>query len=236
MIIHKKTIDSTNTFSLQLTNEKKIAFGTMVIADEQTKGRGRYKRKWVSEKGNLFCSIILQSDDCFADAGKVSFAASLAILETLEHFGAKDIALKWPNDVLVNNKKISGILIETDGKKQGVMIVGIGVNLKQAPRTKTNYPATSLFDEIGKEINPKTFAIYMRVRLLDLLKQDKLNKLWESHAINKNKEIQINLKDKALTGIFKGINKQGHLKLELQNGEKITISAGDVFFDDKKAI
>ena len=230
MIIHKKTIGSTNDLALELAKEKKTTFGTMVIADEQTKGRGRYKRKWVSEKGNLFCSIIIHSDNCFADAGKVSFAASLAILETLEHFGAQQVSLKWPNDVLVDNKKISGILIETDGNKQGVMVIGIGVNLKHAPKRTTNYPATSLSEIVGKDINPKTFSAYMRVRLLELLKRDDLNKLWESHAINRGKEIKINLRNNSLTGIFKGVNKRGHLKLETKDGEKITISAGDVFF------
>lgn len=229
MIIHKKTIDSTNDLALELAKDKKTSFGTMVISDEQTKGRGRYKRKWISEKGNLFCSIILHSDNCFKDAGKVSFAASLAILETLEYFGVENASLKWPNDVLVDNKKISGILIETDGNKEGVMIVGIGVNLKHAPDRTTNYPAIALSDVINKDINPKTFAVYMRVKLLNLLKQDNLNKLWESRAINKGKEIKVNLRNNSIVGIFRGVNKQGHLSLETKDGERITISAGDVF-------
>jgi BirA family transcriptional regulator, biotin operon repressor / biotin---[acetyl-CoA-carboxylase] ligase len=229
MIIHKKTVGSTNDFAMELAKDKKTSFGTMVIADEQTKGRGRYKRRWISEKGNLFCSIITHSDNCFKDAGKVSFAASLAILETLEHFGAKDVSLKWPNDVLVDGKKISGILIETDGKKEGVMIIGIGVNLKAAPERTTNYPAIALSDIINKDINPKTFAIHMRLKLLNLLKQDDLNKLWSSKAMNKEQEIKVNLRNNSIIGIFKGVNKQGHLTLETKDGEKITISAGDVF-------
>lgn len=229
MIIHKQSIPSTNDLALELAKEKKVTFGTMIIADEQTKGRGRYKRQWVSQKGNLFCSIILQSRDCFEDISKVSFASSLAILETLKHFGATDVFLKWPNDVLVKQKKISGILIETEGKKEGAMIVGIGVNLKYAPAKTTNYPAIALSDIIGKDINPKTFAVYMRTRLLDLMKKEDIHKEWLSHALNQGKEIQINLRNNSLTGIFKGVDTRGHLLLETKDGEKITISAGDVF-------
>jgi len=233
MIIHKKTIDSTNTYALELLTTKKLSFGTMIIADSQTKGKGRHKRTWISPEGNLYCSIVLHCNDCFKDISNVSFASSLAVLETLKEFGVeeKKIDLKWPNDVLINNRKISGILIETNGKRDGIMVVGIGVNLKYAPKNTTSkHKAISLKEVIDNEINPKTFAIHLRIKLLDLLKRDDINKLWLSHAININKEINVNIKNKDIKGIFKGIDKSGHLLLEKDDGKKLKISSGDIFF------
>ena len=122
------------------------------------------------------------------------------------------------------------MLIETNGKKEGIMVVGIGVNLKDYPKQTTTYPATSLYNSIDKIIKPKSFAVYMRVRLLHLLKQDDIHKRWLTRAINKNQEIKVNLRNNTIVGIFKGVNKKGHLLLETQEGEKISISAGDVFF------
>ncbi|MCT4575512.1 MAG: biotin--[acetyl-CoA-carboxylase] ligase [Alphaproteobacteria bacterium] len=233
IIIQKKTISSTNNEALELTNSsKKPEFGTMIIAEEQTKGRGRYQRKWVSNKGNLFCSIILNYKNCFEQINQISFASSIAILKTLEKFGVENISLKWPNDVLVNGKKISGVLIETNGKADGSMIVGIGVNLIHYPKEQIHYSATSLLNETNKKVAPIDFAITLRENLIKYSELSNINEEWFKYAANKNKPITVNLKDKTIKGIFTTIDEQGHLILINDKQEKIKISSGDVFLND----
>ena len=120
------------------------AEGLVVVASQQSAGRGRQGRVWESPVGNLYCSVLLRPKNMPHGAGFYSFAASLAVRDAVASFISNTaVTLKWPNDVLVGGKKISGILLEIAGD---ALIVGAGINVTHSPKHAL-YPATSLLEE-----------------------------------------------------------------------------------------
>ena len=146
-IIFKESTQSTNEDAKALPeNADHIA----VCAKTQTGGHGRLGRKWISPAGNLYVSFCIRLDN-LAAAGNYSFLSAVALAQALESFGLKP-QCKWPNDLLIDGKKVSGILLETDGKSR--LIVGIGVNLLPVEAENLLYPVTSLANE-GVETTPR---------------------------------------------------------------------------------
>lgn len=205
----------------------------VVTAKQQTKGRGRRGRQWISREGNLFMSLALPLP--IAKAGELIFVVSLALLETIRQMKPNiDINLKWPNDVLVNGGKISGILLE---KAEGeYIIIGIGVNIVASPKLDGNllYQAQSLSDA-GVAADRISF---MKAYLLQFnrnfsLWQEEgfapLQEQWLKNACRLNETIQVRTEKNVREGIFRGVDDQGMLLLEEQ-GIINKIYAGDVFF------
>ena len=134
-IIKLDAIDSTNDYLKQLAREQEAENYTLVIAREQTKGRGQMGAKWVSEPGkNLTMSLLvrdlrLQSDTFF----DLNVAVALGVMEVLEGMSIPNLKIKWPNDIMADNKKVGGILIENSWKTDGsyTAVVGLGLNLNQ---------------------------------------------------------------------------------------------------------
>ena len=229
-IIHKTITHSTNddaiNYSEQAEHKKFV-----VLAEQQTQGRGRRGRNWIGENGNLFASlgIVYPLNRC----GDLAFIASLAVAQTILDLSPKeDIKIKWPNDVLVRNHKISSILIEKGANDY--LIVGIGVNISSAPSLdNTAYKATSLQDiyiSIGC-----SYFLESLLNNFDLLMEENIrhgfatirNK-WLKYAAAIGKEIKIMQEQTTKKGIFSGIDDNG--RLLLQTDDKIEkISAGDVF-------
>lgn len=131
-------IPSTQTYANDMIAAGNAADHIAIVATSQTAGHGRYRRKWVSKPGNLYVSFIYRINE--RDA-RISYAVAVAVAETVAEFGATP-NVKWPNDVLVKGKKISGILIEYVGD---FVIVGIGVNITSAPQLE-NYQAARMCD------------------------------------------------------------------------------------------
>lgn len=133
--------------------------GTVVIADSQTQGRGRLQRKWLSPPGvNLYVSVILRPALDAASASALTIMAGVAAAEALSSFCLKPVQLKWPNDVLLNQRKVAGILMEmkTLGKKVQFVVLGIGINInmkKEDFEPPLGQLATSLFIEAGEEFS-----------------------------------------------------------------------------------
>ncbi len=119
-------IPSTQNYALELVATGKAVDKTIVLAEMQTSGRGRYKRQWVSNAGNLYASFIYSVND---RDPRLSYSVAVALAETLIHFGLNP-KIKWPNDILISDKKISGILIEY---AKDFVIIGIGINIKSNP-------------------------------------------------------------------------------------------------------
>ncbi len=145
---------------------EKPEHGLMLIADSQTGGRGSNNRHWISEKGNLFASLLLMPDIAHAEAQNFVKMAGLAVMDVLQMQGLRP-RLKAPNDVLVNGKKICGILVETvtKGSTPPAVIVGIGLNIVSSPEI-AEYPTTSLNSE-GLHLNSTIAAIlaeHLRLR------------------------------------------------------------------------
>jgi BirA family transcriptional regulator, biotin operon repressor / biotin---[acetyl-CoA-carboxylase] ligase len=183
-------IESTNDFARSLITEHKI-FKGIVIADEQTKGRGRYGNKWSSPKGNLYFTIffpILRSN-----LKKIQFLVQLQIRNILKNYNIKNVSLKWPNDLYINNKRF----VEFCRKAffgEVFLIIGIGINVKSSPRIK-KYPTTYLNKESKKKINLNELVEKLKKAFVSNIidKKYSLKKIakdWNKYAFNKNKFIK----------------------------------------------
>ena len=147
-----KKVKSTNSTALRIIKETNYTLG-MVVAETQTEGRGQYGRKWASLKGNLFVSFFNELKKTNLSINVITKSNCLLVKNLLSKFTNKRITIKKPNDLLIDKKKISGILQEiilTKGKK--FLITGIGVNITKHPNIK-NYPATNLQDVAKKSIS-----------------------------------------------------------------------------------
>jgi BirA family transcriptional regulator, biotin operon repressor / biotin---[acetyl-CoA-carboxylase] ligase len=161
-----KVINSTNDLAIRIIKNTNNKSG-IVIAEKQKKGRGQYGKKWTSIKGNLFVSIFFQLNKGQLSMKDLTKINCFLIKKLLSNFYKGKITIKNPNDLLVNNMKISGILQETLSRlDETFIIVGIGVNLIKSPKIK-NYSTTNLFDLTGVKITPNNAAL-------------KLKKLYES--------------------------------------------------------
>jgi len=211
-------IESTNDFARSLITEHKI-FKGIVIADQQTKGRGRYGNKWNSPKGNLYFTIffpILKTN-----LKKIQFLVQLQIRNILVNYNIKNVSLKWPNDLYINNKKVCGILQESIVFNKFFLIIGIGINVKSSPKIK-KYPTTYLNKETNKKINLRELIEKLKKCFVSSIidKKYSLKKIakdWNKYAFNINKFIKFKINNKSYKGIFKGINNNGALILQHNN-------------------
>ncbi|MGQ9365196.1 biotin--[acetyl-CoA-carboxylase] ligase [Azospirillum sp. ST 5-10] len=214
---------------------------TVVWARRQTAGRGRRGRAWSSVEGNLYLSTILRPPVAVAEAAQLSFVAALAIAETASSFLPPDAAVrcKWPNDVLVGGRKLSGILLECEATADGGlawMVLGVGVNLRHAP-ADAEYPATSLAAEGAVGAEPAAAAerfIAALARWLDRWRGEgfaAVRAAWLGRAAGVGGPVVVRLADRTLHGTFADLDSDGVLLLDRQDGGgRQRIAAGDVFF------
>ncbi|HZH26688.1 MAG TPA: biotin--[acetyl-CoA-carboxylase] ligase [Azospirillaceae bacterium] len=213
--------------------------GTLVWARRQTAGRGRRGRTWESPEGNLYCSLLLRPDCRLAVASQLSFAAALAVADGIRKLlpGGREVRLKWPNDVLVDGAKVSGILLEAEGAVDGgpgFLVLGIGVNVGFAP-DGTPYPATSLracgFDGPLEDALAAVFGAfdhwYATWRTGGFLP---LRTAWLAAAKGLGEGITVRLPAGTLEGTFSDLAEDGTLLLATADGGVHRIGAGDVFF------
>jgi BirA family biotin operon repressor/biotin-[acetyl-CoA-carboxylase] ligase len=228
-------IDSTNDEAKRQANAGAPAF-TLIVAGEQSAGRGRRGNSWVSPPGNLHCSLLLRPACAPADAAQLSFAAALAVAETVERLlpqGA-EIACKWPNDVLARGHKFAGILLESQARGGALefLVIGIGVNLAAHP-ANTPTPASSL-RALGAEVTPDAFLPILGARLLawyDAWRGEgfvPLRRAWLARAWGVGRPIRVRLPDGELEGLFDGLDDAGRLLLGTAGGRR-QIAAGEVF-------
>ena len=133
----------------------------IVLANEQTKGRGRRGNKWVSPPGNIYCSIALLINIPFNDLFKLAMLTSVAVKRSLEHTGLVDILFKWPNDIYCHNKKISGVIQECYLNKleKQFLITGVGINFLSSPKNST-YQTTHITEYVKNISREKYFEIF----------------------------------------------------------------------------
>ncbi|WP_343562913.1 biotin--[acetyl-CoA-carboxylase] ligase [Kiloniella sp. b19] len=244
-VLAYEELGSTNDTARQLAQEG-ATHGTVVTARRQTAGRGRQGRQWSSQDGNLFCSILLRPDCDLADAANLSFVAALAVRDALALLSGQQLKpqLKWPNDILVNGAKASGLLLESalqpgsaERARAEFVILGIGVNLQHSP-DEMLYPATSLARATeGTVIVPPDQAL---VSLLTTFEQWYLcwqqmgflaiRESWLDHARGVGQQIRVSLPHEEMTGRFEGLDSSGALLLRTETDELVTVTAGDVFF------
>ena len=160
-IFRFKKLKSTNDTARRIIRNSDLDYG-MIITEIQSHGRGQYGKKWISFKGNLFVSFFLNLKNINISIKELTKLNCNLVRKTIFKFYKKKIIFKAPNDLLINNKKISGILQETIIKNnQKYLIVGIGINVIKSPNIP-NYPATNLFEITGKKIRYKLVARLLR--------------------------------------------------------------------------
>ena len=215
-----------------------------IAARRQTAGRGRRGRQWGSDSGNLFTTLLLLTQKSPAEAAQLTFAASLAVADLLDRYVPPAlVTIKWPNDVLLDGRKTSGILIESGRAPSGGLwlAVGIGVNLSQTPG-ETERPATCIaehlahgvvsaptVDEAAKAL-AEIFGVWLD-RWMTLGFQPILD-AWIARTPGLHGPCTARLTNETLTGTADGVEADGSLRLKLSDGSLRVISAGDVFFGE----
>ena len=238
-VIHYfETTDSTNTVAQQLARAG-AAEGTVVIAETQTKGRGRLGRSWISPPfRNLYLSIVLRPPVAIPDAPRLGLAVGLATAETVAEW-TPHAALKWPNDVLIDGRKVAGILMEMEAEEDrvGSLIAGIGVNLNM---TRDDVPpelrdkAVSLSATVRTPIDRSAFAARLLARLEDRYDQciqhgfATLRPLWDRLSCLQGRHVEIDDGGRRYRGVVGGIADDGTLQLRDAAGHDISIVAGEV--------
>jgi BirA family transcriptional regulator, biotin operon repressor / biotin---[acetyl-CoA-carboxylase] ligase len=212
--------------------------GTLVWAREQTAGRGRRGRAWTSPPGNLYCSLVLRPELPPERATQLGFIAALAIGETAGGFVPPLVELhhKWPNDVLLGGRKVSGILLESQSAADGALdwlVLGMGVNVASAPEA-AEFPATSLAAEGCPGLGPEPVLERLARHLLawvDRWLDDgfaPVRAAWLRRAWRLGETIEARLPSETVRGRFADLDANGALVLET-GGARRHISSADVF-------
>ncbi len=232
-LISLDSVGSTNEEAKALAQTGADA-GTVVWAREQISGRGRHGRSWASPPGNLYLSIIQRPDCSPANAPQLGFATGVALADTLVRLGDSAVALKWPNDLLINAKKASGILLESaadgDGRLAWV-IVGVGVNVENSPPKLPD--VTSLHEE-GVNVTVEDLLETFLERLFWHTEQWQthgfapIRERWLSFALPAGTDMRVRLPNSEVFGRFSGIDERGSLLLDTDGGSQ-RIDMGDVF-------
>ncbi len=233
--------DSINSTNIEAINQAKRGAdeGLCVIAKQQTAGKGRYGRIWISpENSGIYFSIVLRPKTEIRFLPLLTFVCAIAVYETLKTLYSLNPDIKWANDVHINDKKICGILAETAETNKGLaVIVGIGINLNS-----TNFPpylfeiATSIEQEISKKPNYESviemlikqfsefYEIFKSENGAEQIRQEWIDR--STYAFGK--EVKAVLENTEICGKTCGIEENGALRIETENGEIIIIQAGDV--------
>lgn len=235
--IHLNAVDSTNTYAKQHSSEFPKGKITCITAEEQTAGRGRYQRKWISPKGEgLYATFYftLPLNTLHLISLSQMMAYSLASLLQLEGFQPQ---IKWPNDVRLNGKKVSGILCETQFNKDFVEIflgVGINVNLDAENAAQIDQPATSLFLETGKKWDKEAVLKKLQAQFIKDLERFKkggftpFHKEFESRLALKGETVRCFDGKKTWVGICHSLTDDGQLNLLLPDKTFHKVLSGDI--------
>jgi BirA family biotin operon repressor/biotin-[acetyl-CoA-carboxylase] ligase len=232
-------IGSTNSYARELA-ESRATEGEVVVAEAQTQGRGRLGRTWQSPPyANLYFSTVLRPKLPPAQAPQITLMAAVALAETVSMFIPQAATIKWPNDILVEGRKLAGVLTEAacDAERLHYVILGIGVNLNyrlDAMPDEIRERATSIAEITGKSISRESFFIRLIHDLercygeLEVAGFAAIAARWESHFGLRGKAVRVELLDQRLEGRAQGIDVDGALLIEDQQGKLQRVIAGDV--------
>jgi BirA family transcriptional regulator, biotin operon repressor / biotin---[acetyl-CoA-carboxylase] ligase len=231
-------LDSTNSYARALA-EGGAPEGVVVIAEQQSQGRGRLARRWESPPYvNLYCSIILRPTLPPHRAPQITLTTAVALSEAIASFSPVSPVIKWPNDILAGGKKLAGVLTEavSDARKIEFVILGIGVNLNyslEAMPAEMRDRATSLSILAGQQINREDFArrlIQDLDRCYAILEDPgfaALAPLWDARFGLRGRAVRVEMVDRSITGRALGIDADGLLIIE-RDGARERVVAGDV--------
>ena len=237
-IEYLQIVDSTNDYAKMMAMDGGV-HGLLVTAEEQTGGKGRRGRAWVTPAGTAIAmSMVLRPQLAPEKASMLTLVAGLAVTEAIRKVTGLNALLKWPNDVVVNGKKTTGILTEMTMKGASIdfVILGIGINVNV-----TEFPeeicdiATSLFLETGYLVDRaklaasclKFFELYYE-KFMKAGDMSGLKEAYEEVLINRNQQVRVLEPDNEYTGIARGIDELGQLLVEKEDGSVVKVYAGEV--------
>jgi BirA family biotin operon repressor/biotin-[acetyl-CoA-carboxylase] ligase len=208
--------------------------GTVIISDTQTAGKGRLGRTWISPEGSLAISIILKPS--LNNLPQLVIIASLAVVRTIKKTTGLQAQIKWPNDILIKDKKVCGILIENEvkGDKVNFAIIGIGINVNFDPLTfpKIADIATSLSHELGAEVSKAVLVSTLLPELEQLYLEAQAGapvyREWQNNMGMLGKWIRVKTGDEVEQGTAETVTETGNLILRRADGSVAEIVAGDV--------
>ena len=228
-----KTLSSTNDKAKYFADKGQNKL--VVIAERQKNGRGRFGRKWSSESGGLYMTILLKEEN-LENIKYLTFIAAVSVAKAIKKISKLNSKVKWPNDVMVNDKKICGILTETVSRNEKYALIGIGVNINQKKFSKNiANKATSLKIETNKNYNIKNISRKIMKEFNSLYNYynkknyNKIINIWKKYSHTLGKSIKV----KTLSGSYIGkavdIDENCNLILRLNNGRIKKIVEGDIF-------
>lgn len=232
--IHE-TIDSTNAEALRLIARGESA-PFLVLAEQQTAGRGRRGRQWVSPFAeNLYYSLVLRVEGGMRQLEGLSLVVGLAVMRTLQVFGLDAAGLKWPNDVLVGERKIAGILLELVGDPADVchVVLGIGINVNMQNNDRVDQQWTSMKREVGASIDRNRLVAQLNQQLQHELARHRrygfaaFQEEWEQANLWQGRTVSLIAGSNRIDGVMLGVDGLGALRLEVEGVEK-SFSAGEL--------
>ena len=230
------SIDSTNTRAVELA-QAGTPDGTLVLADEQTAGRGRLGRQWLAPPGSsLLLSLILHPNLQPRQIQRLAMITSLAACQAIDKITELEVRIKWPNDLQISGRKVGGMLCEAGlhGQHLDYVVVGLGINVKLSPANLGELltPATSLSHELGHEVErlPLLVALLedLEIAYLRLCSGWLPHEAWRSRLATLGQEVQVGLPGQVIAGRAEDVDADGALLVRQSDGNLATILAGDV--------
>ncbi|GAB6099803.1 biotin--[acetyl-CoA-carboxylase] ligase [Halanaerocella petrolearia] len=239
-IIHYDQIDSTNRVAKEQA-ESGVKEGTIVVAEEQIGGKGRLNRSFCSPQEGIWLSYILAPDLKPMWAGRATYLSALALAKTINQLTGLEAKIKWPNDILINDKKICGILTEMDAELDRInyLVMGLGINanfsLAELP-AKIHNKVTTIYHELGTKIDRVSFVTHLLEEIEELAPKlnqfDQLLAEWKEYAYTLGQEVKIVDGDKKYLGLASDITSDGALVVETDEGKQ-KVYSGDVSLSHK---
>jgi BirA family transcriptional regulator, biotin operon repressor / biotin---[acetyl-CoA-carboxylase] ligase len=229
-IVHLNTTGSTNTVARQMA-ERGVLEGTVVIAENQSRGKGRLGRKWVTDPGGAWMSIVLKPGIDPMHAAGITLLAAVSVTKALRGAGLEAV-IKWPNDVIVNGKKICGILTEMSAETDAVnfIILGIGVNVNNDVPLET---ATTMKAELGHDVDRVKFV----QSLLETLEEDYIKFKeegftpilwsWRRYSDTLGRPVEVTYQNEIIRGVARDVDEDGSLLVKTADGSIRKIVSGD---------
>jgi BirA family biotin operon repressor/biotin-[acetyl-CoA-carboxylase] ligase len=236
-ILQFAEVASTNTIAMELA-QKGAADGTVIIAETQTGGKGRLGRSWTSPHGNLYVSVILRPSVPISKAPLITLMGAVAVASGVRRHCGVPAGIKWPNDILLSGKKVSGLLTEMSAEPDRIrhIVLGIGVNVNMdssALQPDVRKISTTLATAVGKPVD-RTALLRTLLAELDLwyhrfLKGDaEVLAAWKELNVTLGHRVAVSGGGAKLEGLARGVDAEGRLILMLDDGTLQQVAAGDV--------
>ncbi len=234
------TLSSTNDLGKEWAEAGKPE-GLVIVADEQTQGRGRFGRQWSSPKGlGAYFSVLLRPKLQLQEYGQLSLLAGASIVEALDRRFKAQTQVRWPNDIVCQERKLAGVLTEIVNSDRGsqAAVVGIGINVNHGPDDflpSIKDRATSLRVLLGRELSPREVieAVLARMdawyRLLHREGSDSMRSAWEAHSsLKRGTAVSVRCGEEEIEGTVLGLTPEGYLHLRSWTGTECVVSSGEV--------